>query len=244
MQETAALSADELAAYNQDGYLVNDELLSPAECDALLERAAAHITHPRQGIAIQVEPALESKTRQSVVQAVRKIEGLVQHDSLFRELAVHPLIFPRIQAIVGNKVRMFRDALMMKPAHHGSAKPYHQDSAYWNIRPMDLCSIWVALEDATVANGCMRVLPGTQHQLLEHKHLEDFMVTDDQLDLSSEVIVPLKKGGVLFFHSLVLHATSPNTSDTSRRAMVVSYMGAECIWTGDTVEEPAWLALN
>ncbi|MCL4215542.1 MAG: phytanoyl-CoA dioxygenase family protein [Candidatus Hydrogenedentes bacterium] len=244
MHETAILSADELAAYNRDGYLVHDELLSPAECDALLERAAAHVACPRQGIAVQLEPALENKTAPNDLRAVRKIEGLVQHDDLFRKLAVHPLIFTRIQAIVGNKVRMFRDALMMKPAHHGSAKPYHQDSAYWNIKPMDLCSIWVALEDATVANGCMRVLPGTHRELFEHKHLEDFRVPDEQLDLSSEVIVPLKKGGVLFFHSLVLHATPPNTSDTSRRAMVVSYMGAECKWTGAPAEESAWLALN
>jgi ectoine hydroxylase-related dioxygenase (phytanoyl-CoA dioxygenase family) len=135
---------------------------------------------------------------------------------------------------LGPDIKLFRDALMMKPAHHGSAKPYHQDSAYWTIDPPDLASVWMALDNATLENGCMRVLPGSHAWgMMEHKHLEDFQVEEDRLDRSQEVAVPLKPGGCLVFHSLLLHATSPNTSDLSRRAMITSYMSAKSRFIGD-----------
>ncbi|MBI4558659.1 MAG: phytanoyl-CoA dioxygenase family protein [Candidatus Hydrogenedentes bacterium] len=242
-----SLSVQDLSAYERDGYLAYDRLLSEREVDALVTRIEHYVAHPKEGIRIQVEPVVQQGRAQAVrpIDGIRKIEKLVENDDLYLGLAKHPGILPRIQDILGEPVRIFRDALMMKPAGLGSAKPYHQDSAYWSIDPMTLCSIWVAMEDATVENGCMRVIAGSQHDgVIEHKHLEDFMVTDDHIDYSKEVTVPLHKGGVLFFHSLLLHATSPNTSDKSRRAMVVSYMGAHHKWTGKPDEEPKWLVVS
>lgn len=241
------LSDAELAVYERDGYLVYDRLLEEEEVDALIGRMLQRVEQPIEGVNIQAEPVVQKGEAQaaSKLDSIRKIEKLVEKDSLYLKLAKHPQILPRIQDILGERIRLFRDALMMKPAHHGSAKPYHQDSAYWNIAPMSLCSIWMAMEDATLENGCMRVIPGShKNGVIEHKHLEDFMVTDDHIDYAKEVAVPLHKGGVLFFHSLLLHATSPNTSAFSRRAMVVSYMGAHHTWTGEPEDEPKWLALS
>ena len=241
------LSYVELAAYERDGYLAYDGLLPEFEIDALIGRMLQRVEHPIEGVHIQMEPAAQRGEIQaySKLDTIRKIEKLVEKDSLYLRLAKHPLILPRIQDILGERIRLFRDALMMKPARHGSAKPYHQDSAYWSITPTTLCSIWLALEDATPENGCMRVIPGSHREgPVEHQHLEDYMVTDDRIDYAREIAVPLKKGGVLFFHSMLLHATSPNTSEYSRRAMVVSYMGALHTWAGPPAEEPAFLQLS
>lgn len=241
------LTESELAAYERDGYLVYDRLLAEEEIDALVGRMLQRVERPIDGVHIQLEPAAQRSEVQpaSRLDGIRKIEKLVEKDDLYLRLARHPKIFPRIQDLLGEKIRLFRDALMMKPARHGSAKPYHQDSAYWNIAPMTLCSIWLAMEDATPENGCMRVIPGSHTSgIIEHQHLEDFMVTDDHIDYGKEVVVPLKKGGILFFHSTLLHATSPNTSDYSRRAMVVSYMGAHHRWSGEPKDEPEFLQLS
>ena len=241
------LSKSELAAYARDGYLVYDRLLPEEDVDALVGRMLQRVERPIEGVLIQEEPAVQRGEGQPVsrLDSIRKIEKLVENDALFLHLAKHPEILPRIQGVLGGAVRLFRDALMMKPARHGSAKPYHQDSPYWQIAPMSLCSIWLALEDATPENGCMRVIPGSHtNGAIPHEHLEDFMVTDEHIDYRKEVVVPLRKGGVLFFHSLLLHATSPNTSDYSRRAMVVSYMGAHHTWSGKPEDEPSFLALS
>lgn len=243
---TSALSPAELEQYNENGYLAFEGVLTEQECDALLARAQELVKVPKPGVQVQLEPAIAKAGGDPHDMAnVRKITGLVEHDDLYARLSAHDNILPRVRAILGDKVRLFRDAFMAKPAKHGSAKPYHQDSAYWNVEPMDLCSVWIALDTAGFENGCMRVIPGSHRGgIIEHKHLEDFQVEDEQVDLSREVAVPLKRGGALFFHSLILHATSPNTSDHPRRAMILSCMGGHCTWTGDPAEEPSWLELG
>lgn len=241
------LSDTQLAQYERDGYLVAEGLFRPEEMDVLMDRAAYYVEHPKEGINIQIEPRVEKGEAQppSRLDSVRKIEVLVAHDDLFLQFARDPRPLDRFRSILGEPVRLFRDAFMWKPARVGSAKPYHQDSAYWQIEPMTLCSMWVALEDATLENGCMRVIPGSHKGgIVEHKHLEDFQITDDALDLSREVAVEMKKGSALFFHSLLLHATSPNTSNRSRRAMILSCMGPQHRWSGKPEEEPDWLVLG
>lgn len=241
------LSDAEIAAYRQDGYLAFDRLLTENEVEAILDRATKLAENPKPGIRIQIEPRVARGEVEppSKLDSIRKIEGLVEHDDLFLSLARHPLILGRVQDLVGTSLKMFRDALMMKPPHVGSEKPYHQDSAYWPIEPMDLCSAWIALDDAMPENGCMRVLPGShRHGLIEHKHLRDFQVDESQLDLSNEVAVPLHRGGVLLFHSLLLHATSDNLSDKPRRAMIVSYMRGDSRFTGPPERTPNYLVLS
>ena len=196
---------------------------------------------------MQVEPVVQRGEAGAAgpLDALRKVEGLVGNDDVFLGLAKDPRLLGPVTELLGPDIKLFRDALMMKPARHGSAKPYHQDSAYWQVDPPDLCSAWIALDDATLKNGCMRVLPGSHRWgVIEHKHLADYQVEEERLDLSGEVSAPLEAGGVLLFHSLLLHATSPNASDSPRRAMICSYMSARSRHTGDPARKPDYLLLQ
>ncbi|MDA1190799.1 MAG: phytanoyl-CoA dioxygenase family protein [Candidatus Poribacteria bacterium] len=241
------LTNAEIEQYERDGFLAFEGLLSHSDVDALIARIEKLVETPHDRIRMQVEPSVargEAKAR-SKLESFRKIEGLVEHDDLFGAMGRHPQLLPRFQDLLGDDIRLFRDALMMKPPEIGSEKPYHQDSAYWLIQPMTLCSAWIALDDATVENGCMRVIAGSHHQgVVEHQRIRDFQVDEATLDMSKEVVVPLKKGGVLFFHSLALHATQDNHSDTSRRAMILSCMGSHHEWSGPPEREPNWLTLT
>ena len=101
---------------------------------------------------MQIEPAVQrgDASAPSPLEALRKVEELVENDERFGALARDPRILDVMQALIGPDIKLFRDALMMKPPRHGSAKPYHQDSAYWAIDPPDLVSVWMALDDATL----------------------------------------------------------------------------------------------
>jgi phytanoyl-CoA hydroxylase len=232
------LSPQQVEQYRRDGYLVFEELFSPQEVEALLTRLEDLVLErvPRPAdVRMQVEPSVErgEASASSKLEALRKVEGLVQNDDRFGALARDPRILDVMQALIGPDIKLFRDALMMKPPRHGSAKPYHQDSAYWSIDPPDLISVWMALDDATLENGCMRVLPGSHTWgIMEHKHLADYQVDESELDTSGEVAVPLKAGGCLFFHSKLLHATAPNLSPHPRRSIIVSAMSARSRYTG------------
>jgi ectoine hydroxylase-related dioxygenase (phytanoyl-CoA dioxygenase family) len=232
------LTPPQIEQYHRDGFLVFEELFRPHEVAGLLSHledlVLKRVPCP-EGIRMQVEPAVQrgEASAASPMERLRKVEGLVEHEEAFTRLAADSRVLDVMQDLIGPDIKLFRDALMMKPPRHGSAKPYHQDSAYWQIDPPDLVSVWMALDDATLENGCMRVIPGSHASgVLEHKHLQDYQVDEAELDTSHEVAVPLKSGGCLFFHSLLLHATAPNHSPHPRRSIIISAMSARSRYTG------------
>jgi ectoine hydroxylase-related dioxygenase (phytanoyl-CoA dioxygenase family) len=100
---------------------------------------------------------------------------------------------------------------------------------------MALCSCWFPLDDATVENGCMWVVPGDHARgPLPHVHVtDDYVIADGVLDATRAVAVPMRAGSGLFFHSLIPHYTAPNRSTKWRRAIALSYMSSTSRYTGE-----------
>jgi phytanoyl-CoA hydroxylase len=114
---------------------------------------------------------------------------------------------------------------LVKPPFIGGEKPWHQDDAYFSVEPLDaVCGIWIALDEATEANGCMHVIPGAHRDGPRiHVHDRDCEIEAECLDLSRVVPVPLPPGGAMFFHGLLPHQTPPNQSPDRRRALQFHY---------------------
>lgn len=222
----------------QQGYLLIEDLLTPEECDEIGARLSEYARRERptgDGIRLQQEPAL-ARTGRKVQpgQDIRKVSGLWSDPLIREKLITRPEIVSRIQALVGDRVWLFRADALMKPGQVGSEKGFHQDSPYWPIEPMSLWSCWLPLDDATLENGCMLVIPGSQGQALPHQQTQDdYVIPDQHYDLDAVVPVPMRRGSGLFFHSLLVHGTAANTSGQSRRAITMSYFGAEHGYAGD-----------
>jgi len=243
----ASLSPEQFAAYQQDGYLVVEDLISPDEVTALRERifVYTHGGRPQEQLTIQIEPRIQRGEMQVTHpgDGIRKIDGLVEGDDLFRSLGLHPNIVAILTPILGPDIKMFRNSLMLKPPEVGSQKGWHQDSPYWPIEPMALCSCWLPLDDATLENGCMWVLPGRHDHALPHVSVtDDYVIAEERLDTTPGVSVPMRAGSGLFFHSLLPHYTAPNRSPHWRRAMVLSYMSARSRYTGSG-DSPAYFPI-
>lgn len=236
---TTSLTPKQLETYHQDGYLVVEDLVTPEELVALRERLREYTHGGREnpGLIFQVEPRIQ-RGELKVAQwgdGIRKIDGLVQHDDRFRRLGTHPNLLSILEPILGPDIKMFRNSLLLKPPEIGSQKGWHQDSPYWPIEPMELCSCWFPLDDATPENGCMVVLPGWHKKgPMPHRAVtDDYVIVEDQIDPSQAVVCPMKAGSGLFFHSLLPHYTAPNRSDKWRRAIALSYMSAKSRYTGE-----------
>jgi phytanoyl-CoA hydroxylase len=240
------LSDEQLEAYHQDGYIVVEDLVSPGEVEALRARLQeyTHGGRPLGGIIPQIEPRIQRGELRvdHPGDGIRKLDRLVQEDDLFNALGLHPNIVGIVEQILGPDIKMFRNSLLLKPPQVGSAKGMHQDSPYWPIEPMDLCSCWFALDDATAENGCMAVLPGWHRRgPLPHVHVtDDYVVDEECYDPAGMVLAPVRAGGGLFFHSLLPHYTAPNRSRQWRRAIALSYMSAKSRYTGKG-ESPEYL---
>ena len=158
------LTDEQLAHYRDNGFVVIENLVSEAELAAMQERLReyTHGGRSQERLAVQIEPRV-TRGELSVDHpgdGIRKIDGLVESDDLYQALGRHPNIVGVLARIFGPDIKMFRNAVLLKPPEVGSAKGMHQDSPYWPIRPMELCSCWFAIDEATVENGCMGVIAG------------------------------------------------------------------------------------
>jgi phytanoyl-CoA hydroxylase len=146
-----------------------------------------------------------------------------------------------LDQLIGPGHRMIQDMALIKPPFHGSEKPWHQDTAYFDWTPLGgVIGVWIALDEATVENGCMQVIPGSHLDgPVPHFHVRDCQVADDRVRVDRAHVVPLDPGGVLFFSGLIHHGTPPNLSGDRRRALQYHYAAAEC--RNMTIQEHAEL---
>jgi phytanoyl-CoA hydroxylase len=235
---STTITAEQRRQAEEDGYFVVPGLLSPEQCRAYLARLTEYASGARpvpEGLGIQREPRVaRGEVAATPGEDVRKISGVAGGDDLFRGLVLHPTVVAMMQGLMSVNLKLFRADVLMKPAGVGSAKGMHQDSPYWPIEPMALWSCWLPFDPATLENGCMTAIPGSQTRgAVTHVHVtDDYIIPAEHYDAGAVVPIPMAPGSGLFFHSLLLHGTAPNRSAMPRRAVTMSYMAAEYRYTG------------
>lgn len=228
-EQDLLLTDEQQAHYAEHGYIVvpgvfdTDEVEAmKAECESILRGDFGTLFHG----SFQIDPDSTEE-----VKAERKISDVVERSVVFRKFLLKTDLLRRVQELIGSPdILLFRDILMLKPALVGSKMPWHQDSNYWPVEPTTLCSVWTALDPATVENGCMRVVPGSHrdtNMIRARSRDGSGPLHDDQVDLSKAIDVPMAPGSSLFFHSRLLHGSEANHSVHSRRAFITSFMSAE-----------------
>lgn len=243
-----ALTAEDLACYREQGYLAMEGLLGTEEVEAAkaaLSELIARDDLRARGVQVQVEPFYrEGQVDERVTDpelTIRKVWLFAGVSRVLAEIAAHPKLVAVLDQLIGPGHRMIQDMALIKPPFHGSEKPWHQDTAYFDWTPLGgVIGVWIALDEATVENGCMQVIPGSHLDgPVPHFHVRDCQVADDRVRVDRAHVVPLDPGGVLFFSGLIHHGTPPNLSGDRRRALQYHYAAAEC--RNMTIQEHAEL---
>lgn len=229
------------AFFEQEGYLVVENLLSATEietCQTEIHRLhqfaagqESDIEKERAEVArrhVQREPFAKDETQDNRLPVLRKAENTRQYSEVFRNLAQHPKLIEVVQALTGEEdLLLFRSTLMFKPAFHGSSHGLHQDSAYWPMEPPNLVTVSIALNDATPENGCFKVIPRSHLWGMQSwGHIareQDEELTDRKEVAEQQTDVPLSAGSALFFHSLMVHGSGPNTTPNPRNTALYAY---------------------
>ncbi|HEY0867189.1 MAG TPA: phytanoyl-CoA dioxygenase family protein, partial [Fimbriimonas sp.] len=102
--------------------------------------------------------------------------------------------------------------------------PWHQDDGYTPVTPSPYLTLWMAINDATVENGCVSVLPGSHRNgLVEHRPSPIGLVCRSNDDPDQGIQVPIEAGSIIAFWSLTMHKSGPNRSNGIRKAYVIQY---------------------
>lgn len=153
------------------------------------------------------------------------------------ELCRNPRVLDAVQSVLGPDLILIMSHLIVKPPGDGLPVAWHQDNTYWHsVEGTDVATVWLAIDDADLENGCMQMIPCTHDGYPE---MEKFSTGGDDLlgltvDVTQEMVasaMPLEmKAGSLSIHdSFVLHGSDRNSSDRRRAAYTMRYANAKTV---------------
>jgi len=210
---------EQAAQFDRDGYVILEDLV-----------AVGAITNELDGFEAKTESFLRAQDdeRISIAEAgaITFTTHLVARSELAKEFATQPVFLDICADLLGSDVDMYWDQAVYKKPEKPRRFPWHQDNGYTYIEPQQYLTIWVALNDATVENGCPWVAPGAHLDgTLAHDYVDPlgYECFDEPL---SKIAAPVKAGGAVVFSSLTPHLTGPNTTDAVRKAYILQYSHA------------------
>jgi ectoine hydroxylase-related dioxygenase (phytanoyl-CoA dioxygenase family) len=239
-----------VAAFHQNGFALLRDALSPEEV-AEINTEALRLCRGDLGTITD-----DSFDDDESDEAVLRRYLCIHYPHKMSEVALRALTNPRIvdalTAVIGPNVKAMQSMLFIK-SEGKPGQAWHQDEFFIPTRDRSLTAVWIALDDATVENGCLWVLPGSHRRGVIYPAREqddprfdctteayDFPYTDDQ-----SVPVEIPAGTALIFNGYLLHRSLQNSGVHGyRRALANHYMSAESLlpWRAPTAGEPMGIA--
>ena len=188
--------------------------LFPADTCAALRAEAFRFAARKSGLAVDTQ--------------------LIHRSALLREFVTRgPQVAVAVELLGPNVCFTHQQFIIKYPDARGRTDiPWHQDSGYGQLEPPLDLTVWIALDDCTADNGCLWVLPGSEHGGLQ-PHIEigglRGVVSND-----SGVPLPMQAGDALLFGGLLLHRSLPNRTDTPRVALYLRYCDPSVVMVNNT----------
>ena len=146
------------------------------------------------------------------------------------DLAMESSVLDAVEALLGPEIIVMGTIILCKHPGHGAYVGWHQDRVYSGTQAAPAVSAWIALADSTRANGCMRVIPATHNELLEHCEIKDAdnllragRVLAQEVNEERAVDVELRAGEMSLHHDRIVHGSGPNRGGDKRIGFVVRY---------------------
>jgi hypothetical protein len=145
-----------------------------------------------------------------------------------------------VEPLVGPNIGVWSSHFICKMPRVGKATPWHEDSSYWNGRVSTMegiCTVWLAIDEATPENGCMRVIPGThtggtggfsKYEAVDTaSNIFASQILPELIDESAAVYFALKPNECSLHEARLIHGAQANTSDTRRTGYTMRYFPTE-----------------
>lgn len=227
---------DALAAYAAGGFLAVERAFDGARIEGALDGLLALMTSTAD-LDLQFEAGTPDDAGPADrLDRVRRLMRFVDHEPRIGALAHDDAVLDVVRRLLGAEdVVLFQDMALLKPPGAGREKPWHQDKAFFPYAAdARVVGVWIALDAATPANGCMHVIPGSHRDgPVVHFRRRDWQLCDTDVQVRRAATVPLPPGGALFFDGLLHHGTPANRTATRRRALQFHYTAADTVRLDD-----------
>lgn len=225
------IGPEEIAFYREHGYLSVQRAFTAQEVAEAMAGLVGLIMGEKPDFPhIVFEAAAREKLAdmnlEQRMDAVRKLHRFIDVEPRLKAISHHAKLQAVVTRLLGDRApHLVQDMALIKPPAMGREKPWHQDHAFFDY-PMGtpIVGVWIALDEATVANGCMQLLPGYHKDPIIHFKRRDWQICDTFMLGRQSVAAPLEPGGLLLFDGLIPHGTPHNHSGMRRRALQYHYI--------------------
>jgi len=237
--DVTLLDGAEIAQYRRDGFIVVRNLLGPLMVEACKQALADLATGaiPSNETKLMFETGIDVSRMAPAERefAIRKYMDFCMDSPVLRDAAFSRRLHLVLDQLLGQGRVLMQEMALVKPPLIGSEKPWHQDAAYFRVTdPGMVVGVWIALDEALKANGCMELVPGSHLAGgVAHVHENDFnrcRIVPGKVNLDARVAVEMQPGDALIFSSMVHHYTAPNKSNMRRRAVQYHYLQLGAVW--------------
>ena len=256
-EKIVGLTDQQLKSYIDDGYLVVPDLISMDELQELKTEITDIVR--RQKLNLGGNQNNEELTDSEISQRILAINSPHYVSKIIHGMIEHPKVCSVLSQVVsahlthgtGNVKCMYSILFNKPPEFQGQA--WHQDESYIPSRDRSLTAANIAIDDATIENGCLWVVPGSHksgymYPVAPHGQMDEYDFNDESYDFddSEKIAVEMKAGSVVFFNGYLLHKSFKNRSNVYRRSLVTHYMSSESLspWMGAETGEPVARADN
>jgi ectoine hydroxylase-related dioxygenase (phytanoyl-CoA dioxygenase family) len=214
-QSTLRLTESQVNEYRREGFIVYDAPVFPqSKFDAL----KAHFDEELDLLPGDVRP--ESMDVPHFV------------DTKLFEWLFSDEVLDLVEPIIGPDIALFSSHFICKPKGNGKRVPWHEDSFYWShmIAPMQVVTVWLAIDASTRENGAMLVIPRSLSGTSEHEEVDPNLnvlpweVKRRPIDDGKAVMIELEENHASLHDGRLLHGSPPNTSNVRRCGYTMRYM--------------------
>src|SRR5437868_1302415 len=221
------LSPQQIEFYREQGYIGVDGVFSAAEIEELRSITDGFVEQSRavtkNDAVFDLEP-----THTPEQPRLRRLKDPIKQHDVYRRALHHPKVLAIVSQLIGPNLLTNGNKLNMKLANVGSAVEWHQDWAFYPQTNDDLLAVGVAMDEATLENGCLLVIPGSHRgPVLDHHQDGVFAgaidAERDAAQVERPVPVLVKAGGMSVHHVRALHGSVPNRSEKPRRPLLYQF---------------------
>ncbi len=213
------LSDAQAERFSRDGFLVLEGIFDADDLRPLIEEI-----DPFEDATEQLLRSVDgSRIAIAEAGAITFTPHLVTRSARLRAFARRPIFSGLCHDLIGPDVNLYWDQAVYKKPAKPRRFPWHQDNGYAFVEPQQYLTCWVALTDATLANGCPQVARG-QHRTgtLRHRYVPP-LGWECFRDPGDVVAAQVGAGGIVVFSSLTPHLTGPNTTAATRKSYILQY---------------------
>lgn len=165
---------------------------------------------------------------------------LMRDDAFWVRLVTDERLVDIAELFLGPDLACFTSHYVCKPPRDGRPVLWHQDGAYWKLRPMEALTVWAAIDESTRENGCLRIVPGSHampiHAPAPRTDVENMLysqtrdeVVREWVERAGVVDIELQPGDVSIHHPNSLHCSEANTSAKRRCGLDIGYISTSTL---------------